>query len=161
MRITEQTKYADFAEFEKIARDEDLQAVEKAAVKKYGNFYALTIAEFNRMASEPMDIENEPSVLRVYWLKYIERSIKAFATALENLTLPPTAEDMSILDQLPKMSMAEAMLTFTRSYFGLHSFSEAERITLGEYLMAKKDTYRSELVERLRAAKMKQKYNTK
>lgn len=161
MRVTEETRYADFAEFEKIARDEDLQAVEKAAVKEYGKFYALTIGEFNRMASQPMDIENEPSVLRVYWLRYIERSIKAFATALENLTLPPTAEDMDVIDQLPKMSMAEAMLIFARSYFALHSFSEAERITLGEYLMAKKDEYRNALAERLRAAKMKQKINTK
>lgn len=162
MIVTAETLYKDFAAFEKLAKAEDLQRVEEAAVKMYGNFYALTISQFVKLTTEPLaDVEAEPSVLRVYWLKYIERSIKAFATALENLTLPAMPEDAGIIDQLPKVTMAEAMLIFARSYFGLHSFDEAERITLGEYLIAKKDEFRNGLAQRLREAKMKQKLNTK
>lgn len=39
------------------------------------------------------------------------------------------------------MTMAEGLLVFARRYFGCRSFSEAERLTLGEWLMAKKDDY--------------------
>ena len=43
---------------------------------------------------------------------------------------------------------AESMLIFSRSYFGLHSFKEATHITLGDFILAKKDSYNSTVFQK-------------
>lgn len=40
------------------------------------------------------------------------------------------------------------MLIFTRKYFGLQNFGDAEKITLLEYYLAKKDTYSDAIFQR-------------
>ena len=47
-----------------------------------------------------------------------------------------------------KISWDEAILVFVRDYFGLHSFKDAERITMGEILIAKRATYNREKFQR-------------
>ena len=49
---------------------------------------------------------------------------------------------------LPEMKAEESMLTFTRRYFYLNSFEEAEQVTLGDYYLARKDDYVKRLGER-------------
>jgi hypothetical protein len=55
----------------------------------------------------------------------------------------------------------EGMLVFVRAYFGLKSFGEAENVTIGDYLLAKKDEYNSTIFQRNMAKIQTQKIHKK
>ena len=74
--------------------------------------------------------------------------LQEFARACEELTLPATEEQRSATQGTKAMTPLESMLVFTRDYFGLPSFFEAGKRTIGEYLTAKKASYNEALIQR-------------
>lgn len=152
MIVTKETKYSDFENLEKYLKDEAVASLKKAAEWAYMGVYELTFGQFLRACdgdfSGILGDLSEPTVLQVYWIKRFEDFKVEFGETLKAYQVPLTAKQKMAADGLPKQTFAESMLIFARSYFGLHSFSDAEGVTIGDLLIAKKDVYISTLFER-------------
>lgn len=164
MRITETTKYKDVEQVAQFFDEGTNKELKEAAEKKYGAMYDLPFVEFYACANgdfERLGDTSEPTVLQVYWLKRFEEFIEEFVGAINNLTVRPTPEEEQASEGIPKSNWAESILIFTRGYFGLHNFKEAERITIGEILIAKKAAYIEAMYRRRLQRIQMQKYNRK
>lgn len=172
MKITEQTKYLQFVGVEKYLQGDAEKAINKAAQAAFCKYEDLTFGQFLRAcdgdfstvlnrpekrgffarlfrrAARLEDWTINPSVLQVYWAKGFAEWAKGFAGSLQKMQVPQTAEEVQAQSVVPKTEFAEGMLIFIRGYFGLKSFAEAEKITMGEILIAKHDTYCGALYSR-------------
>lgn len=164
MRITSNTKYADFEQYEYALTEEGAQVLMAQAEEMYGQCSELTIDEFWGLIGRDYSLlgdMSEPSVLQVYWCKRFAQFCEQFAKACERLKLEPTETEKQAQTGCMPMSPQESMLTFVRSYFGLHSFYEAGKIRIGEYLLARKDAYNDARAKRnyanIQQAKLKHK----
>lgn len=156
MRITNKTKYTDFEPVEKYIDEETTASLKKAAERAYKSMYELTFAQFLQACSGYFDgvigKAQNPTVLQVYWRKRFAEFQVEFNNTLKATNVPLTPKQQRASEGLPKQTFAESMLVFIRQYFGLHSFKEAEQITMGEIIIARKDAYRSAMFERKMAA---------
>lgn len=158
MKVTHKTRYTAFVGVEKYLQRDAESALYESAQKRFGRYEDMTFAEFLRAADGEFDSlldeqigrrwvwrrkdwKADPSVLQVYWIKGFGEFAKSFAQTLDNLQVPQTAEEKTAGDGLPKMTFAEGMLVFIRSYFGLPSFEQAEKIKIAEIMIAKHDAY--------------------
>lgn len=165
MRITDKTQYQTLAPVEKYLTPKAVQELKQAAEKRFGSMYDLTFAQFhtcaNGNASEILGDVQQPTVLQVYWKKRFDEFVEEFAQQLKKLTLPQTPEEMQAAQGLLKMDWAEGLLVFLQSYFKTSSFKEAEKITIGEILIAKRAQYNQDLFRRklaaIQTAKLKKK----
>ena len=152
MQITEATKYAEFEPVEKYVKPKAVQRIFESAEEKFGKMYDLEFGTFwqcsNENFAEVLGGMSEPTVLQVYWKKLFEKFVEEFAGAMKAMTLTQTAEEIQAAEGLLKISWDEAILVFVRDYFGLHSFKDAERITMGEILIAKRAVYNREKFQR-------------
>ena len=62
--------------------------------------------------------------------------------------LPQTPEEKRAENGLLKTDWAESMLVFLQNFFGLRSFREAENITVGEILIAKRARFNEDMYRR-------------
>lgn len=151
MRITERTKYTTLAPVEKYLTDKDIADIKKAAEVALGSMYDLDFATFWACAggdfSHLGDLK-DPTVLQVYWCKRFGDFVTEFAKALKELTPKPTPEEEQAAEGLLQVSFGEAMLVFMQQYFGLKSFKEAEKITIGELLIAKRAAFNHDRYQR-------------
>lgn len=152
MLITPTTKYAEFVGIEKYLKDDAIAELKKASERAYVQMYELTLADFleccNGTFNGVLGDLKQPTVLQVYWCKRFKDFAEEFANALKGLQLPRTPEEILAGEGLPKQTFSESMLTFGRNYFGLPNFKEAEKLTLGDLLIAKRDTYIGGLYQR-------------
>lgn len=151
MQVTKYTLYSQIEPFEKFITKNSVQNLYKAAEEVFGAMYDLTFAEFwacsNGDFSRLGDVSN-PTVLQVYWRKRFENFVNEFADALKRLTLPQTPEEAQAAQGLVKVSWDEGMLVFIQQWFGLKSYKEAEQITMGEILIAKRAAYNRDKFQR-------------
>lgn len=165
MRVTDGTKYKEFEGVEKYLTEKSIRELYDKAEEKFGRMYDLEFRQFwqcgNGDFAEVLEDMSEPTVLQVYWVKRYEKFVEEFATTLKRMTLPQTPEEIQAADGLLKVSWDEAILVFVREYFGLHSFKEAERITMGEILIAKRAAYNRDKFQRKLAKIQTAKLNKK
>ena len=162
MRVTDKTLFARVAGVEPYFTPETKTAIQDRAIALYGGMYELTVEQFAALvAGNYKSVLGElarPTVMQVYWLRRFKEFVEEFAGALKNLQPPKDADEAIAAANLPKISPAESMLIFARNYFGLHSFDEASRVTLAEFLIAKRDVYITALYhQRLARAKKNKK----
>lgn len=160
MTITNKTKHAEFQPVEKYLEESAVADLKKASEREYTNMYDLTFGQFLRVSdgyfSDVLGDMSEPTVLQIYWIKRFEDFQREFGDAIKGTQVQPTKEQAEAMEGLPKQTFAESMITFARSYFGLHSFSEAENLTIGELIIARRDAYISAIYERrLQAIQLK------
>lgn len=164
MRITEKTKYAKIAHLEKYFAAQTIDGLKRAAEAKYGAMYDLPFGTFwqaqNGDFSHLGDLSN-PTVLQIYWCKRFADFATDYAKQLQACTLPPTADETAANNGLLPVNFAEAMLVFMQSFFGLRSFKEAEQITTGELLIAKRAQYNRDKFQRNLAAIQRKKFSKK
>ena len=164
MRITERTKYAKIAHIEKYFTAQTIDGLKSAAEAKYGAMYDLPFGTFwacqNGDFSHLGDLSN-PTVLQIYWCKRFADFATDYAKQLQACTLPPTADETAANNGLLPVSFGEAMLVFIQSFFGLRSFKEAEQITTGELLIAKRAQFNRDKFQRNFAAIQRKKIKTK
>lgn len=155
MKVTERTKYAEFAQYADVLRDESTAALKRAAESKFKPCSAMTINEFWGVITgnyELLGDMTEPSVLQVYWLKRFADFCDEFAKTMERLAIKnPEMENLQA--NCVKMSPQESMLLFVREYFGLRSFYEAGEVTIGEYVLARKDRFNDYVTRKAMEAK--------
>lgn len=164
MRITERTLYATIEPLEKYFRAEMVKDLERCAEAKYGAMYDLEFATFWACAggdfSHLGDMRN-PTVLQVYWVKRFNKFFEEITQALKSLTLNPTADESKAGQGLLRVTWGECILVFLQQWFGLKSYKEAEKITMGELLIAKRAKYNQDLFRRhltnIQTAKLKRK----
>lgn len=165
MEITEATKYTEFEPVEKYVTEQTKKGLFESAEKMYGKMYDLEFGEFWECSHENFDEilgdMSEPTVLQVYWKKRFVMFVEEFAKQLKSMVLPQTAEEVRAAEGLLKVEWDEAILVFVCEYFGLHSFKEAERITMGEILIAKRATYNRDKFQRSLAKIQTAKLNKK
>ena len=89
-----------------------------------------------------------PTVLQVYWKRRFEDFVNEFAEALKKLTIPQSPEEAQAAQGLIKVGWDESILVFAQQWFGLHSYKEAEQLTIGEILIAKRAQYNREKFQR-------------
>lgn len=165
MIVTKKTKYAKMAPFEKCLTMEAVAGLKREAERAYVSMYELTFVQFLKACNGDfvtiLGDMRKPTVLQVYWRKRFEDFKKEFGEMLKNTNVPPTADQQRASEGLPKPTFAENILVFVRQYFGLHSFQEAEQITLGNILIARRDAYNTAMfdrkLERIQIEKMNRK----
>lgn len=151
MKITNKTKYADFEPLEQFITPEDVSNLKAAAELEYGNCYNLTIDQFWGVLSGNYELLGDltnPTVYQYYWRKRFDEFAEEIGRACEQMTIHPTPDEEQCQIGTVKMQPMEAMLIFVRSYFGLPSFVEAGKRTMGEYMTARKDSYNKQRMQR-------------
>lgn len=152
MLITAQTKYKEVAEAEKYFTPQSVEDLKRAAEDAYTSMYDLTFADFHACAngdfSDVLGDITDPTVLQVYWCKRFADFVKEFADMLQKMQIQQTPDEKRAAKGLLKTDWAEGMLVFLRDFFGLRSFKEAETITVGEILIAKRARFNDETYRR-------------
>ena len=151
MRVTKKTKYATFQSVEKYIQADGVAELKKAAEHALGSMYDLTFSTFCDCLSgdfSHLGKMDDPTVLQVYWCKRFEDFATEFSEALKKLAVPQTADERQASEGLLQVTFAEATLCFLQQWFELHSYREAEQITLGEILIAKRAAYNDALYRR-------------
>jgi len=152
MLITAQTKYSEIADTEKYFTQQSVEDLKRFSEEAYTSMYDLTFATFHACAngdfSDVLGDITDPTVLQVSWCKRFADFVKEFADALQKMQLPQTADEKRAAKGLLKTDWAESMLVFLQDFFGLRSFKEAEKITIGEILIAKRARFNEETYRR-------------
>lgn len=143
MKVTSKTKYKDFAQYEPFLTDESVAELKVAAEKGIRFCHTLTLDEFFGLIEGDYSVLgdiSEPSVLQVYWLKRFVEFQEEVVKSCEALSIKdPEMEGMD--SGCVTMTAQEQVLLFVREYFGLTSFSEVGKRTIGEYVLARKDAF--------------------
>lgn len=164
MRIDKNTKYREFEPIEKYVQDSQKKAITNAAESVYGCMYDLEFGEFWNVANGDLSrlgSLEDPTVFQRYWLKRFEDFTKEFAETLNKLSVKQTTDEKRAAEGCLKVSWGESVLVFLQKFFCLKSFKEAEKITLGEILIAKRAQYNDDLFARRISQIQMQKLNRK
>lgn len=151
MIVTRDTKYAEFEPYEKYLSEESISNLKKAAEIEFVPMYDLTFAQFIRACEDTSVIignKEEKTVLQAYWEKRFDEFKKEFDEKIKSTNVQPTKEQAMAAKDLPKQTFAEGILVFGLQYFGLHNFREAENLTLGDIIIARKDAYNTTMFQR-------------
>lgn len=161
--MTPETPYAEFAVYEPYVSKEDMAKIDKAALDMYGNFTDITIEKFAELTQLTPEkaMKEYDTVFKVRWLLQFKDFVEQFSKTVSNFSLKPTPMEASASSVCYEVTMLESMLVFSRDYFGLKSFSEAAKTTLGDYLIARKADYNSKAFERKFGELQMQKIKTK
>lgn len=164
MRIDNTTKYREFKLVEKYVSDSQKRAITNASESLYGCMYDLEFGEFWSVANgdfSRLGDFKDPTVFQVYWLNRFDEFTKEFAETLNKLSIKQTTDEKRAAEGCLKVSWGESVLVFLQKFFGLSSFKEAEKITLGELLIAKRAQYNNDLFSRQISQIQTQKLNRK
>ncbi len=143
---------------------ESVEEITEASAKYFcgqNGFFSLTISDLHSLLNGSVEVgrfslaEHSHLVFAKFFLLGLAKFAKDFVTLLSELTPKPTAEELRANRNLLPIGITENLLVFTRSFFGLKSFSEAEQITLADLILAKKETYNKVIFERNQAQDFK------
>lgn len=166
MQIKLNDIYSESAELLKFATPETIAAIKEAAVAMYGDYWEMTIGRLIKLDSgdySSIGYNGSETIAQHYWLEGLREFGKDLAKIARGLQIPKSLlrkYEMQARTACINTSAAEGMLIFTQKYFGLHSFREAENITVSEYIIARRADYNSTVMQRkaeqLQMAEIKQ-----
>lgn len=151
MEINLSEKYGLYADILPFVTDESRRELLQK-VAEIRNPYTLTLAEFFACAQGDFscvvkDAEH-PTTGEVLWCENFVSFVEELSKVLKRLTIPQSAEQKQAAKGCLPVEWQEGMLIFARKYFGLHNFTQAEQITIGDFLIAKKDDFNTTIFER-------------
>lgn len=163
LKVDRHTKWADFAEWVPLLADGQEERIERAAIldryprDRFGNegFLKMPIGELLLILSgdtTPLLTEEADTVFDRYRVAAFQRWVGKLIEDLARLTPPITPEAQAKTQGVLPSSFDESVYIFCRNYFSLPSFSAVEELSVGEYVMAKKDAYNAAIVDRNTAA---------
>lgn len=147
MEINLNAKYERFADVLQFVTDESRKELLQQAAK-IRDPYSLTLAEFFACCEGDFSIVNTEKVGGVCWVENFAVFVEEFSKAIKRMTVQQTPEQKQASAACLPVEWQEGMLVFARRYFGLKSFSEAEKVTIADFLIAKKDDYNTTIYER-------------
>lgn len=154
MKIDKHTLYKDFAPIEPYVNAQKIEELMRSAVAdKFGTggFYDMSLGVLLDAMQDDFDALYEchgETVFDVYRVAAFRQWLNEFIAAVEALTLRPTAKQMAQSSGCKPLTFEESVYFFTRSYFGLKDFDSVRELTVADYIMAKKDDYNHNVVER-------------
>jgi len=168
MKVSKKTPFIEIALFEDYITEDSKKELKEAAEKDIGSCWDLTLREFFELSKgdfscKGIDVKKpeELSVLQFYWCARFKDFVDEFAATLERLQAPQSIEAQKAAKSCLDVSFEESVVVFCREYFGLHNFADAYTITLGEFVIAKKDSYNKTIFERSMAQIQEAKYKKK
>jgi len=154
MKVDKYTLYRDFAAVEPYIEAPQLEELRRAAVvDKFGTegFYGLTIGGLldgmNGDLSALQDCDGE-TVFDRYRVAAFGEWLNEFVAVVNALTLKPTPKQIRQAAGCKPLTFEESVYYFVRSYFNLQNFNAVRDLTVGDYIMAKKDDYNKAVIDR-------------
>lgn len=164
MKIDFSKPYSKYVDILPFVTDESRKVLMEQAAK-IRDPYTLTLAEFFACCDSDFGcvVKDTKNITtgEGLWLEIFRDFVEDFGKILERLVIPQTPEQKQASSNCLPVEWQEGMLVFVRSYFGLKSFSEAENVTIGDYLLAKKDEYNTAIFQRNMAKIQTQKIHRK
>lgn len=154
MKIDRHTTLEQFAPFAALVSEADMERVRKGAVSdKFGDagFYGMTIGDFTAVCAgdpRPLLQSGGRTVFDACRVEAFKAFVDEFAAMLRRLTPPKTPEAVKASAGTLQYEFTEGLYVFCRSYFGLPSFEAVDGLRVSEFVMAKKDDYNRQIVER-------------
>ena len=153
MKIDRYTTAKEFAEIEQYVNDAQSKAIKDAAVSSlFGEigFYGMKIgAMLDAMHGNYEGIRQDDgnTVFDIMRIKAFKEWLDEFLSVAEKLTPKPTATQVKNAAGTIRLSFDESVYIFCRAYFGLPNFDAVNELTVGDYLLAKKDDYNQRIVD--------------
>lgn len=150
MLITNKTRYEEFKPLEKVLKRGEKERLIQAAQEAYKPYAMLTMDEFFGVLAGDLQLLgdiSDPNVYQMYWCKGFEKFAKEVTKSCEALTIQDHTLD-GVNTGCVEIGGQEAVLIFLRDYFGLPSFTDAGQRTIGEYILARKDTFNKYKMQR-------------
>ena len=154
MKIDKYTLYRDFAAVEPYIEAPKLEELRRASVAdKLGTegFYGLTLGGLLDGMRGDFDALTDcggDTVFDRYRIAAFCEWLKEFVAVVNGLTLKPTAKQIAQSSGCKSLTFEESVYYFVRSYFGLPNFDAVRELTVGDYIMAKKDDFNKAVVDR-------------
>lgn len=145
----------------KDGEEERLQQAAPVAVIGAGGYYSLTIAQWHGITKQDLSVISDRltdktrcTVYDYYTIKGLSAFVDSYIKQLERFAVKPDAAETAAQRACYDVTATEGMLIFAREYFGLQSFAAAEQVTLGDFLLAKKDTYNKTMFQKAYTAQL-------
>lgn len=154
MKIDKYTLYRDFAAIEPYVEAPRLEELRRVAVAdKFGleGFYGLTLGGLLDGMMGDFDALTDcggDTVFDRYRVAAFCEWLKEFVAIVNSLTLKPTPHQARQASGCKSLTFEESVYYFVRSYFGLPNFNAVRDLTVGDYIMAKKDDFNKAVVDR-------------
>lgn len=153
MTINENTIYADVKSVERYFTADAKEQIIQASQRCYKNYQELTIEEFFEIIDKNYELieysEDKPMTLyQYYWLQGFASFVDEFQKILKRFEITPTAKEMQCMQGTLPMTFSESLLVFAQNFFNLKSFGEAEKLTIGDIIIAKKADYNRNIFQR-------------
>lgn len=147
-------KYTDHADELSAITEQSRADILAAACDKYGDYWSLTIGRYFNLTTREevlgVAYDNE-SILQHFWLDGLTAFGDEFANVINSLQVPDgmlKSYELAARSARIQVSPLEGALVFCQKYFYLHSFAEAENVTLADYVMALRSEYNSTIYQR-------------
>ena len=120
----------------------------------YGSPWALALKDFFALAKRDLSLfgltkENAlaMTVRQYVYLRWFDEVAAQVAKILKTLTVPQSDAMKRASEHCLKVSGEESTLVFVRRYFGLKNFTEAENISVADFIIARKDQYNDSMLK--------------
>ena len=161
MKVDKHTTIEQWAPLAAYVSDADKARVKAAAVRSMfgeAGFYGMTVGQLTAVVEgdvRPLYDSGGRTVFDTMRVEAFGEFVDEFVSVLNGLKLPPTAEGFRAQAGTRHHGFSEGIYVFCRNYFGLASFTDADRLKVSEYVLARKDDYNRAVVERNSVAMMK------
>ena len=150
MKITKRTRTkAVLSNLDEKRLEELCKVVER---DKDTSLYAMSVAEFAEVADgtffENLFRKEKRLVKAIAKYKAVKEDMEQFGEYLSSLQPPKTKEEKVASEGIDFPSLPERMCIDLVKFFSLHSFDEAEKHTIAEWLVIHKDEATSALYQR-------------
>lgn len=155
MQITKKTKWLKLSPLWALLTDKQRDEVMNVAEKELGTMWQLQLIQFFACINGDFKVINltketkdeDVTVLQYVWVLRFQEFVTQLTELLEKLVLPETMDSKNASKGLVHLTFEESVYSFCREFFGLHSFNEADTLTMHEYLLARTIQYNKELYQ--------------
>ena len=157
MKITHKSKLVHFLPFIDLIEKDSEKELKEQATKYFlpngfwyislGAFLNAINGNFDGLFGKEFKME-KATVFEYYLISAFRDFVDEFTTALNNLCLKPTIDEVQASKNLAKIDLSEGFLVYAMKTFGYKSSREAEECILIDFLMRKKDDFNTQLFQR-------------
>lgn len=134
--------------------EESRKRLEADAELHYGSPWGLTLRDFFALSEGDLtyiglakEEQTQGSVRQYMWMQLFQELVTQVVEILKRLQVPQSDEAKRASEYCLKSSSKESSIVFARKYFGLKSFSEAEEVTISDFIVAKKDDFNAAMFQ--------------
>lgn len=152
-KIDRHTTAREFAEIEPYVSDAQRAAIKDAAVRSLfgeAGFYGMTIgAMLDAMHGNYKGIRQDDgnTCFDIMRIEAFADWVDEFLDVVQRLTPKPSPKQMKNAAGTIKMTFDESVYVFCRAYFGLPNFDAVNGLTVGDYVLAKKDDFNQRTID--------------